>query len=246
VAVLSLGCTVPLWFDVHGRSAEQELTADGLYRVEVWKVSAVYLKLGASFSDYDAVVFDPCTVAYKDPPEQKTLFRREIGNYLLDADSRSRLQRTLDEVFARELDKSEIFRVATEPEPGVLRLSCRIVDFVWEVPDAIGGESFFVHRTGEMTLVMNVADAPSGTLLARIADRRDIRPIGAALGGGFESRPTNNWTGVRDVSLRWAQIVRETLDSLHSAAEQSPAEDSPAESSSGEHSNGSPSAPPRG
>jgi hypothetical protein len=120
------------------------------------------------------------------------------------------------------------------------------VNLVWEVPDAIGSELYFVKRTGVMTLVMDVADAPSGTVLARIADHSVIRPFGTALNGGFENRPTNNWTGVRDVSSRWARIVRGTLDSLHSAPQESPAEDSPAEPSSGEHSKRFRSLPYRG
>jgi len=217
-AVLFAGCTAPFQIGRQVRDPEPVVSEDGLHRVEARAVGAAYLRSGATFAEYDAVVLEPCTLAYENPPQEKTLFRREIGNYLLDLDSSERLTRLLREALAREIDRSESFHVAKEAGPGALRVSCQIVDLVWEVPDALGGETFWVKRTGVMTLFLNVSDSNSGTVLARIADRREIRPQGESLSGGYENMPVNNWAGVRDLSARWARILREALDSLHASA----------------------------
>jgi hypothetical protein len=214
-AVLSAGCTSPFQISRQARDPVPVVSEDGLYRVEASQVGAAYLRAGASFADYDAVVLDPCSLAYKSPPDEKTIFRRAIGNYLLNPDSSDRMKRLLRESFEREIDRSESFHVAAQAGPGALRISCQIVDLVWEVPDALGGETFWVKRTGVMTLLLNVSDSDSGTVLVRIADRRAIRPQGEALVGGYENRPVNNWAAVRQLSERWARMLREALDSLH-------------------------------
>ena len=126
-----------------------------------------------------------------------------------------RLTRSVREAFERGVAASVNFQIVGQPGPGVLQASCRIVDLVWEVPDARGGETFWTKRTGIMTLVLDLQDAESGTVLARLADRREIRPVGVGLSGGFESRPVNTWAGVRDVSARWGRILREALDALY-------------------------------
>ena len=214
VLALAVGCTSPVQISRQAREPASVFTEDGLYRVEATQVGVVYLRPGASFATFDEVVFDPCTLAYKSPPVARSIFRREIGNYLLDLDNSDRVTRAVRMVLVRELDGRGDFRVVAEEGPNVLRVSCQIVDLVWETPDAMGGETYWVKRTGVMTLVLSVRDSESGTVLARIADRMAIRPGGASLAGGYENRPVNNWAGVRHVSRRWARIFREALEAL--------------------------------
>jgi len=215
-AALVAGCAAPLEISRRARDVVPSLTEDGLYRVEASQVGAVYLRPDAIFAVFDAVMFDPCTLAYAYPPRAKTILRRQLGNYRLDRETSERAIRTLREAFELELARSESFRLAVAPGPNVLRVSCHIVDLVWELPDAVGGATAWVRQSGVMTLVVNLRDSESGVILARIADRMAIRPEGTGLAGGFENRPVNNWAGVRYVSKRWARILRVALDSLRS------------------------------
>ena len=214
-ALLSVGCTRVLRMDPGGWGLEPTVSEDGLYRVPATEVGAAFLRPGARFADYRAVLIDPCTLAYKSPPTEQSIFRREIGNYRLSPESSERLTRGVREALQREVDASESFYIAGEPGPGVLLVSCHIVGLIWEVPDARGGETFWTKSTGAMTLILNLRDSESGAVLGRLADRRAIRPEGVQLSGGYENRPVNNWAGVREVSARWGRILREALDVLH-------------------------------
>jgi hypothetical protein len=215
VSPLCVGCTRSVQIDPLARGAESVVREDGLLRVSAREVGAAYLRPGVRFANYHAVVVDPCIAFYQSPPVEPSIFRREVGNYRLSAERMDRLTRSVREELEREVAASVNFVLVGELGPGVLRASCRIVDLVWEVPEALGGETFWTHRTGIMTLVLDLQDAESDAVLARLADRRDIRPIGAGLSGGFENRPVNNQAGVREVSARWGRILREALDALY-------------------------------
>jgi hypothetical protein len=210
-----VGCIRSLRIDPVERGAESVVTQDGLLRVSAREVGAAYLRPGVRFANYHAVRVDPCVAFYQSPPVLPSIFRREIGNYRLSAERMDRLTRSVREEFEREVAASVHFLLVGEAGPGVLRASCRIVDLVWEVPEARGGETFWTNRTGIMTLVLDLQDAESDAVLARLADRRAIRPVGVALSGGFESRSVNTWAGVRNVSARWGRILREALDALY-------------------------------
>ena len=212
---LAAGCESgprPIRFDTSGRGLE---TADGLRRVRDTRVGAAWVKPGASFAGYDAVLLDPVTISYKSEPQEPTNFNRTRGNFALDPASRERLVRIFQESFERELSRSQQFHVVSEPGPNVLRVSGHIVNLVVNAPPQRGGEQNFVVRAGEMTLILDVRDARTGDPLARVADRRAIQPGSATLGDGFRSGPVANWGAFRDISTGWARVLREGLDDLH-------------------------------
>jgi hypothetical protein len=125
-----------------------------------------------------------------------------------------RLKRIFQRCFDRELAKSEDFRLASEPGPGVLRISGQIVDLVVDAPPDRDGERHLVLDTGEMTLALDVRDSATGEALARVVDRRAIRPAGAGLGALYPSSSVRNWGAIEDVFCDWAWILREGLDEL--------------------------------
>ena len=76
-ALLSVGCTRVLRMDPGGWGLEPTVSEDGLYRVPATEVGAAFLRPGARFADYRAVLIDPskipkdkvgfgCTVRVKD------------------------------------------------------------------------------------------------------------------------------------------------------------------------------------
>jgi hypothetical protein len=97
----------------------------------------------------------------------------------------------------------------------VLRVSGHIVHLVVTAPPFRGGEVNFVFDAGELTLILDVRDSESHEPLARIADRRAIRPEGTSIASVYRSGPVNNWGALREIFDRWARILREGLDELH-------------------------------
>lgn len=189
-------------------------TGEHLYRVHATELGALYLKPGVEFGSYDAVAFRYPTLAYRSPPKMGDYFDHTPGNYRLRLDASDRLRRDLSRALSNELARSRGFRVVPEPTSGGLRISPHIVHLRWEAPPDQGGESLYLRRTGSMTLILDVRDAETGALLARLADARLIKPSSSGLAGAFESSPVNNWAGVRDVCTHWAWLLRATLETL--------------------------------
>lgn len=217
LAIASLaGCAAaPVWIDyeISGRLATSR--GEYLYRVQTLGVGAVYVKPAVWFSDYARVALRPVTLRYRAPPSMPSVLDRTLGNYLLTLDASDRLERELGEALRRELRGAGRFQVLPEPTTGALLIAPHVVDLRWEAPPAQGGESLYVHRSGSMTLVVDVRDAGSGALLARVADARDIRPDDVGLSGGYEASPVNNEAGVRDVCAHWGRVVSATLERLY-------------------------------
>jgi len=189
-------------------------TADGLHRVRATRVGAAYLKPGASFAGYDAVLIAPVTIAYK----------RGAGGQELDAAERERMQRMFQEAFQKQLGRSKSFTVVSEPGPAVLRVAGHIVDLVVTAPPFRGGEVDFVVDAGELTLILDVRDSESHEALARVADKRTIRPEGSSTTAIYRSGPVNNWGALREIFNSWAGLLRGGLDDLHTLPQVPPLE----------------------
>lgn len=189
-------------------------TADGLYRVRSVRLGAVFLRPGADFSAYRAILIAPVSVTYANAAELPGR-GRERGNAELSPAMMERFERIFRESLERELRKSQ-YAVVSEPGPDVLRVTGHIVDLVVDVPTYRGGEEVsFILKAGAMTLVLDVNDSESGAPLARVADRRPIAPSGAGLESVYRSSPVRTWSAVRDVFDAWARILRQGLDQLH-------------------------------
>ena len=181
---LSSGCASPPRPIAYDSSGNAPATADGLYRVRNTRVGAAFVKPGASFADYDGVVIDPVSVSYMRDPRRSIAEKRERGCFTLDEDSLERLKRIFQQSFERELARSQAFEVVSEAGPSALRVSGHIVDLVVAVPPWRGGELDFVLEAGKMTLILDVRDSQTGEPLARVADRRAIRPSSSGVVGG--------------------------------------------------------------
>ena len=120
--------------------------------------------------------------------------------------------RAVQEEFAKELQKSSAYKVASDAGPDVLRVKPRILDLYVNAPDVGPGRTrTLVSSAGEMTLVAELADSASGQVLARVADQRD-----ASKGGRmYLVNGTVNEEEARKIAAGWAQILRKALDKAH-------------------------------
>jgi hypothetical protein len=202
----------PVQYESGGRMPAT--TADGLHRVRATRVGAAYLKPGASFAGYDAILIAPVTIAYQ----------RGAGGHELDGEERERMERMFQEAFQKQLGRSKSFAVVSEPGPSVLRVAGHIVDLVVTAPPFRGGEVDFVMDAGELTLILDVRDSESHEALARVADKRAIRPEGSSTTSMYRSGPVNNWGALREIFDSWARLLRGGLDDLHTLPQVPPLE----------------------
>jgi hypothetical protein len=103
------------------------------------------------------------------------------------------------------------FTLTDQAGEGVLLMKIGLADVVSRVPpESIGRVEIYLSDLGSATLVIELRDARSHELLARIADRRDVEP-----GMAIESNPVTNYFEVKREMQQWGSIVTNGLDELH-------------------------------
>lgn len=195
-----------------------EITADGLHRVSNSLFEDAWVKPDADFAAYDEIMLDLVSISYKRKPTT-TRYPRTGSNFALTEPQMEDLKRYFREAFAKELSQGEHYELVETPGPQTLRVAAEIIDLVIKVPTQVstGSERLFTSSTGEMTLLMELRDALSGEILARVSDRREARAAGRGRGLNdlYYSTAVTQAEDVRRVFRRWAQILKARLDQIH-------------------------------
>jgi hypothetical protein len=184
---------------------------EGLVRTRVAGVQQVFARPGADLSAYDSVLLDPIEVSFRkhwDPaPTGRSVTAEE------KQEIREGLARILREQFARELARTDRYRVVESAAEHVLRIRAEIRDLQINAPDLSrpGITRTYTLSAGEMTLVAELRDAPTGDLIARVIDhKRDPESAWFEL-----TTRVDNVAAARRAAAHWATILREQLDAAH-------------------------------
>jgi hypothetical protein len=208
--VLLLGVTSGL--AASRKDLDEAMSRDGLQKINVKGIELAYARPGASIAAYKRVMIDPVDVAFDkswDPVRTGSMIK-------LSSEEREKIRtsvaRIVQEQFVKVLQAKSTYQMAAQPGPDVLRVKASIVDLYVNAPDAGGAplSRTYVSSSGHMTLLAALYDAPSGQLLARIADRRE--------GGGSRMLLASNNLDESEASAiaaSWARILRKALDNAH-------------------------------
>lgn len=187
-------------------------TLEGLERVQVRGLDAVYVKPDADLSKYRRIMVDELDVAFSRGWERA---QRSITSTWTRADS-ERIKRDLAELFADivkdELQTKGNYELVEEAAQDVLEVRPSIIDLYITAPDVSRDRPGIVRTyttyAGRMTLIAELRDSITGEILARVYDRRE------------DMRSTNwEWTTsitnaqkARQAIRSWARVLREALD----------------------------------
>ena len=195
---------------VVAEDASQEVTFDGLQRIESAKVGAAYIDPDADFSVFRRVaILDPY-VAFRanwqrDQNRNRSRNIRSADMERIKADVASLFR----DVFTEQLEAAgfEIVNVANED---VLILRPAIIDLDITAPDTqrAGRSRTFAASTGAATLYLQLVDSLSGAAIGRAVDRQAARRAGGTV--GWSNRVTNR-AEARRVVVRWADILVDFL-----------------------------------
>jgi hypothetical protein len=186
---------------------------DGMPRVKRPGLDAVYLREGASLAKYKKVMLDPVEVSFDKNWDAN---RRQTGSNIYGGEGRVDAE-------AIRVDLGKLARKVTERELGkkyplvdsvgedVLRVHARIVDLYINAPDTMTpGVRNYVVNAGEMTLVADLYDSQTNTLIGHVIDRRR-----GLENGPFDlqiaNRVTNTAEADRILSI-WALRLKKALD----------------------------------
>ena len=183
------------------------------------KVGALYMRPGAVLKDYDEFGVTSCNVAFRKN------WLRDQNSQRLDLSSRvsqrdvDKIKDTLSEhceaAFRSALQEEPAYKLVDEFADGeqVLVLRPSIVNLDINAPDKMsaGMTRSYTTSAGEMTLILEVLDATTGELLARVIDKKRGLDTGRL---EWTNSVTNR--AAADRALKgWARQLRTALDSAH-------------------------------
>jgi hypothetical protein len=198
--------------------APPELSKDGLQLVKKTDQRIVYLKPGATFSQYDKVMILDCYVEFAKNWE-KDFNDSAVG--LQDRVSDDDVQRMKTElaaefkkVFIDELQNKGGYQVVDATAPDVLLLRPALINVKVNAPDLMdpGVAATVANSAGQMTLYLELWDSATSTILARVMDAEADR-------GGFAqvSNSVTNKVAADRILQSWAEDLRKHLDAVRAA-----------------------------
>ena len=199
-------------------SDPDDMTYDGLTRINRTVMDAVWAREDIDLSGVTKVRFKGLGVEYRNvngPYSGRAgsgQGRARSGQtvFQLDADTRALFEEEIRGAFLEEIGRSSVFEVTEEAGPDVIDVHIGLLDVISRVPpETVGRSRIFIDSVGEATLVLEVRDSISNTVLARAVDRRAAQNFTAQ-----ESTPPRNRAEVRRLGRRWGQIIREGLDTM--------------------------------
>jgi hypothetical protein len=211
VAALALG-SIPA---VHAKEAPSETTPEGLVLQKSTKSRIVYLKPGATFTQYNRVaILEPLVEFEKDWQKDYNNSRRGLEGRVSDKDVeriKTGLAAEFKKVFTKELQDKGGYQVVTTAAPDVLVLRPALLNVEVNAPDMMtaGINATVVRSAGQMTLFLELWDSSTNTLLARIMD--------AAADNDTFAKQANRATNVQAADRilgDWAHELRVRLDEV--------------------------------
>jgi len=214
-AMLALGFAPAL----AAKDKPPEVTPEGLHLQKSTGTRLVYVRPGASLAAYRRVAILECLVEFeKDWQRDYNNSRVGLEGRVSDADverMKAGLAAEFKKVFVDELSKSGGYEVVDVAAPDVLVLRPALINVEVYAPDLMtpGISRTVVRSAGQMTLFLELWDATSTTLLARVIDAEEDRSGMAQIASSVTNR------AAADRILReWAKELRERLEEAQKSA----------------------------
>jgi len=214
LALAAVVATLGVWNGALAKEPTPE-SWDGMPRVKRPGLDAVYLRPGASLAKYKKVMLDPVEVSFDknwDPNRRLTGSNIYGGEGKIDAEAiRVDLGKLARKVTERELGRKNGYPLVDSVGEDVLRVHARIVDLYINAPDTMTpGVRNFVVNAGEMTLVADLYDSQTNTLIGHVIDRERGQENGP-YDLQIANRVTNTAEADRILSM-WALRLRRALE----------------------------------
>lgn len=192
---------------------DAELSFDGLHKVDNSQADVAWARPDFDISGYTKIWLVGAGIEYRQVKDRgrSTIARSQGGPYFIDDKSRAQFEELVGKVFKEEFEKIEKYELVDEPGPDVLMIRGGLLNVTSYVPpDPIGGRSYiYLSSVGEATLVLELRDSETGTILARSVDRRAAETIGGTF---TRSNSVTNSAEARRLIRFWATRLREGLD----------------------------------
>ncbi|MGE0623887.1 MAG: hypothetical protein AB7I04_22300 [Pseudomonadales bacterium] len=169
---------------------------------------------GADLSKYRNLYLWEAIFEYRDVGDpdryRSTLSRSSRTTFGIAEEARTEFEKVVGESFLKEIEKGRQYQIVEKIEPNTLILRGGLLDIVSFVPpETVGRSDVYLSNIGEATLVIELLDGDTGTVLAMVSERRKIQPPGGGQIDRF-TMPSTSVTISSDVR-RWAQSAAAKL-----------------------------------
>lgn len=218
-ASLALACSLSL----SAKDAPPQVSEDGLQLQKSTKTRLVYLKPGATFSQYQRVAILDCYVEFEKN------WQRDYNDSKVGLDGRvtdkdverikTDLAAEFKKVFTEELQKNGGYQAVDTQAADVLVLRPALTNVEVNAPDIMtaGMSDTIVRSAGQMTLYLELWDGGTSKILARVMDAK-------ADNAGFAelSSSVTNKAAADRILRSWAEELRKHLDAVRAAPASAP------------------------
>jgi len=207
VVVAFFGYAMPLSAQpLLATGSEAAVSNEGLHRIDPRAMANAWARLDLDLGRYSEIFYMPATVAFRDVRGRYNARNTNTEAFPISDDSKAYFQETFGEKFYEQVRQVEPFEVSTQVGRDVLMVQGFLLDVVSGVPpDIVGRSGTLVRRPWEATLVLEIRDSMSDTLLARTADRH--RVDGAFY---YAELPRATQMTMQD----WSRVLRSRLEDM--------------------------------
>jgi hypothetical protein len=197
---------------------DAEVSFDGLHKVENAQADLAWARPDIDLSKYTKIM--PVRAGFEYTPStnlgRTAIERNRGGPYFIDDSTREKFEALAQEIFQEEIQKAEGWEFVTEPGPDVLILFGGLLDISSNVPpdDYLGRTEIYLTTVGEATLVLELRDSETNTILARSVDRRAAERMGGQM---MRSNTVTNSAEVRRLFRFWGQRLVASLNEFAAA-----------------------------
>ena len=196
------------------------VSPEGMQLKHNTRSTIAYQKEGVNFADYNKIQFAQSTVAFK-KNWQRDYNRNQpamsLSSRIKDKDVvriKESVKALLDEIFKAEFGEAGGYPIVEQAITGTLLLKPAIIGLDLNAPDLMSANRnrTFVNEAGEATLFLEVYDAVSGEILARVIDTETVGDNNNFY--QWANRATNTADAKR-VIKKWAKTLRNKFDQAH-------------------------------
>lgn len=206
---------------VQAKDPPPQVSEDGLQLTKSTRTRLVYVKPGATFSQYNRVAILDCYVEFeKDWQKDYNASRIGLEGRVSDKDVeriKADLAAEFKKVFVDELQNKGGYQVVDVAAPDVLLLRPALLNVEVNAPDIMtaGVTRTVVRSAGQMTLFLELWDPTTNTILARVMDAQEDDEAF----GQIANRATNKAAADR-ILREWAEELRKRLDTVRGEADE--------------------------
>ncbi len=180
---------------------------DGLREVKNTTADKVWMRADLDLTGYTKILPMNLGVEYS-PVKGGSRYR--ASSFPVPANVREKFEALITEIVQEELAKSERYTITDQPGPDVLIVVGGLLDVVSKVPPepTSGRSKIYLSQVAQATLVLELRDSETNTILMRVLDRRAAQRAG----GATWSNTVTNTAEVRRLIRHWARLLRKRLD----------------------------------